>query len=229
MAIYDINGNVLYSSGVSDRSDQTWFVFGDSISQSPSDGLDKYYNYIANRTGLNVISYAVGGSGYYKGSSVNTSGNNNIIYQINNLPSNAVTPDIVSMMGGVNEAGLGVMGDIDDPASKTPTTLASAFKQCLDDAITKWSTATIFVILPPRSTRYNSISASNGLNVWCELQKNICRIYNIPCLDIQFDGGFIPYNADFAAKYYSDGTHLNADGHELLSYKIEEFMDKIHA
>ena len=126
-----------------------WAVFGDSISQPNTDGLDKYYNYIANNLGMTVKSYAVGGSGYFKSSSSTTYGTNNIVDRIESAETGY---DIISFMAGINERNL-TMGEPTDPTpTEEPTTLCGAVRLAIEKAIEKYPTAQIFLITPTPGT-----------------------------------------------------------------------------
>ena len=199
---------------------KTWAVFGDSLSQPNSDGVDKYYNYIAADLNMSVNSYAVGGSGYFKGSGTAGWGDNNIPYQI----ENALTGyNVVSIMAGVNESLL-TMGDITDEIIETPTTLCGAVKKSIEMAIEKYPLATIFVMTSIPGTGNNSTPAQGKLHNYSEKIIEICKMYNIPCLDLFHCSGLRPWNTEFATKYYRDYIHLLTNGHKLIADPIKEFM-----
>lgn len=202
---------------------KNWAVFGDSISQPNTDGVDKYYNYISDDLGITVTSYAVGGSGYFKGSGSTGWGDNNIPNQIETASSDF---DIISMMAGVNERGI-ELGTITDEVVDTPTTLCGAFKKSLEMAIEKYPLATIFVITSTSGTSgYNALDGE-ALNNYVNAQIEICKMYNIPCLDLFHCGGLRPWNSDFFAKYYKDYVHLLTEGHEFISKPIMAFMNTL--
>jgi lysophospholipase L1-like esterase len=198
-----------------------WAVFGDSISQPNADGLDKYYNYIADSLEMEVTSYAVGGSGYFKGSSVTGWGDNNIPYKIANASSDF---DVISFFAGVNESSL-AMGTIEDEVVDTPTTLCGAVKKSFEMAIEKYPNAQIFLITPTPGTGVNATPTRGNLHKFAENQIAIARMYNIPVIDLHHESGLRPWNSENCQKYYGGNyCHLVKAGHQYIAELIKKFM-----
>lgn len=203
-----------------------WVVFGDSISQPNTDKVDKYYHYIAKNLGMTVKSYAVGGSGYFKGASSATFDVNNIVDKISQAESEY---DIVSFMAGVNERNL-TLGEPTDviPTEGNPTTCCGAVKLAIEKAIEKYPTAQIFLITPTPGTGNDATPKQGNLAKYVDKQIEIARMYNIPVLDLYHESGLRPWNTDNHAKYYRDYCHLLTGGHEYISKIIQKFMqDKL--
>ena len=198
-----------------------WAVFGDSISQPNTDGLDKYYNYIADNLGMEVTSYAVGGSGYFKGSGSAGYGANNIIDKLTNAPEGY---DIVSFMAGVNERHLEMGSPTDATPTGEPTTLCGAVRKTIELAIEKYPTAQIFLITPTPGTGNNATPSQNTLNTYASNQMEIAKIYNIPYIDLYHASGLRPWNAENAAVYYRDYCHLVAAGHQYVAKLMQKWM-----
>lgn len=198
-----------------------WAVFGDSISQPNTDGLDKYYNYIANNLGMEVTSYAVGGSGYFKGAGSTGYGANNIIDKLTNAPDGY---DIISFMAGVNERHLEMGNPTDATPTGDPTTLCGAVRKCIELAIEKYPTAQIFLITPTPGTGQYATTAQGDLNTFANNQIEIAKIYNIPYIDLYHTSGLRPWNAENAAVYYRDYCHLVAAGHQYVAKLMQRWM-----
>ncbi len=198
-----------------------WAVFGDSISQPNTDGLDKYYNYIADNLGMEVTSYAVGGSGYFKGSGSAGYGANNIIDKLTNAPAGY---DIVSFMAGINERHLEMGNPTDATPTGDPTTLCGAVRKCIELAIEKYPTAQIFLITPTPGTGNHATPAQGDLNTYVNNQIEIAKIYNIPYIDLYHASGLRPWNAENAAVYYRDYCHLVAAGHHYVAKLMQRWM-----
>ena len=198
-----------------------WAVFGDSISQPNTDGLDKYYNYIANNLGMEVTSYAVGGSGYFKGAGSTGYGANNIIDKLTAAPEGY---DIISFMAGVNERHLEMGSPTDATPTGEPTTLCGAVRKCIELAIEKYPTAQIFLITPTPGTGQYATTAQGDLNTFANNQMEIARIYNIPYIDLYHASGLRPWNAENAAVYYRDYCHLVAAGHRYVANLMQRWM-----
>ena len=198
-----------------------WAVFGDSISQPNTDGLDKYYNYIAANLGMEVTSYAVGGSGYFKGAGSTGYGANNIIDKLTNAPAGY---DIISFMAGVNESTKEMGNPTDATPTGEPTTLCGAVRKTIELAIEKYPTAQIFLITPTPGTGNNATPSQNTLNTYANNQKEIAKIYNIPYIDLYHASGLRPWNADNAAVYYRDYCHLVTAGHQYVANLMQKWM-----
>lgn len=198
-----------------------WAVFGDSISQPNTDGLDKYYNYIADNLGMEVTSYAVGGSGYFKGSGSAGYGANNIIDKLTNAPEGY---DIISFMAGVNERHLEMGSPTDATPTGEPTTLCGAVRKTIELAIEKYPTAQIFLITPTPGTGNHATPAQGDLNTFANNQMEIAKIYNIPYIDLYHASGLRPWNAENAAVYYRDYCHLVAAGHQYVAKLMQKWM-----
>lgn len=198
-----------------------WAVFGDSISQPNTDGLDKYYNYIANNLGMEVTSYAVGGSGYFKGAGSTGYGANNIIDKLTNAPEGY---DIVSFMAGVNESIKEMGSPTDATPTGEPTTLCGAVRKAIELAIERYPTAQIFLITPTPGTGNNATPSQNTLNTYANNQIEIAKIYNIPYIDLYHASGLRPWNAENAVMYYRDYCHLVAAGHQYVAKLMQKWM-----
>lgn len=198
-----------------------WAVFGDSISQPNTDGLDKYYNYISDNMGMEVTSYAVGGSGYFKGAGSTGYGANNIIDKLTNAPEGY---DIISFMAGVNERHLEMGSPTDATPTGEPTTLCGAVRKTIELAIEKYPTAQIFLITPTPGTGNHATPAQGDLNTFANNQMEIAKIYNIPYIDLYHASGLRPWNAENAAVYYRDYCHLVAAGHQYVAKLMQKWM-----
>lgn len=207
---------------VNKLSELRWVVFGDSLSQPNTDGLDKYSDLIASRNNMYVKSYARGGCGWFKSNSSNTWGSGNIASQIEEAEADY---DIVSIMAGVNELGLvsTKLGSKTDTITATPETLCGAVKKTLEDVIAKYPLSTIFVMLSIPGETLNALT-HDGVEPYYNAIKEICGLYNIPCLDLCHTSNLRPWNADNKAKFYRDYIHLNAEGQEYISCIIENFL-----
>jgi lysophospholipase L1-like esterase len=210
------------SAGLSNPfAGKKWAVFGDSISQPNTDGLDKYYNYIATNLGMEVTSYAAGGSGYFKGGSSAGYGANNIIDKLTNAPEGY---DIISFMAGVNESSKEMGSPTDATPTSEPTTLCGAVRKAIELAIEKYPTAQIFLITPTPGTGNNATPSQKTLNTYANNQMEIAKIYNIPYIDLYHTSGLRPWNADNAAVYYRDYCHLVAAGHQYVAKLMQKWM-----
>lgn len=215
--------NMLSQLGITNEfNGKKWAVFGDSISQpKSSDSLPKYYDYVADALGITVTSYAVGGSGYFKGNAVAGYGDGNIINKITNASNNY---DIISFMAGVNESEQ-TLGDVTDTVLDTPTTLCGAVKKSIELAIEKYPNAVMFLITPtPVTGNRNSLHPDSLLTKYVDKQKLIAKMYNIPVLDLYYESNLRPWNTTNHDKYYRDYCHLLEAGHKYVAKLTKQFM-----
>ena len=214
---------ILETFGLTNKfNGKRWAIFGDSLSQPNTDGLNKYYNVIGEKLNIKTTSYAVGGSGYFKGAGTTGYGDNNIIYKINNASTDF---DIISLMAGVNEHSL-TMGTITDEVKDTPTTLCGAVKKSIELVIEKYPNAQIFLITPTPGTGNLATINQTTLNTYVNNQIEIAKLYNIPVLDLYHMSGLRPWNDTNLQTYYGGNyVHLNAKGHQYIAQIIQKFME----
>lgn len=140
-----------------------------------------------------------------------------------NIPNNT---DYIVIWDGHNDSNykltpLGTLGD----------TTSDTFYGCLDilckGIMNRYPTARILFITPSkRSVTGNNVNAYQ----YVDAMKEVCAKYDIPCWDSFREMGILINNmegvdeqAEFEQKKNgSYMVHLNAIGHEYLSYKIEE-------
>ena len=170
---------------------------------------------------MEVTSYAVGGSGYFKGAGSTGYGANNIIDKLTNAPEGY---DIISFMAGVNERHLEMGNPTDATPTVEPTTLCGAVRKCIELAIEKYPTAQIFLITPTPGTGNHATPAQGDLNTFANNQMEIAKIYNIPYIDLYHASGLRPWNAENAAVYYRDYCHLVAAGHQYVAKLMQKWM-----
>lgn len=215
---------MIKNTGITNKFEgKKWGVFGDSLSQpKSSDNLPKYNDVICDKLGMTTVSYAKGGSGYFKGNGSVGYGTGNIIDSINSASTDF---DIISMMAGVNEHGL-TMGTISDSIKDTPTTLCGAVKKSIELAIEKYPNAQIFIITPTPGTGNLSTIKQGTLNDYVNNQIEIAKMYNIPVLDLFHESNLRPWNDTNLQTYYGGNyVHLNATGHQYIAQIIQKFME----
>ena len=188
-----------------------WAIFGDSLSQPNTDGLDKYHDRISKRLNMKNTSYAVGGSGYMKSPAIYT--------RISEALPNF---DIISIMAGVNEK-TSTLGTIDDTGTDT---LCGCVKRAISDAQQKYPLSTIFVMTSIPGESGNPLM-DKQFNEYCKKIKEICEMYGVPCLDLFHMSGLKPWIPANKEKYYRDYIHLIDEGQEYLSKIVFNFMNTL--
>lgn len=95
-------------------------------------------------------------------------------------------------------------------------TYCSAFESMLQQAITKFPSAKIGVIIPYKP--------SSDINSYQDLALEICEKWNIPVIDLRKISGLAyPISAQRSVMFY-DSTHINQDGYDFITPKIEAWM-----
>lgn len=202
-------------------SGKTWAVLGDSNSFNTY--AKPYHQRIKEKTGINVLNYAVGGAGWISKNSTGQSPR--IIEQLASASPNA---DIITALAGGNDYfwdfPLGEMGDT------TFDTFYGALDTTIKAMIDKYPFKKIAILTQFR--RAWETTQPNGTSV--ELQVNatieVCKKYSIPVLDLYHHGNMYPWNTEwFNQCMENDGVHLKDKGQEILSEKVNVFIGSLLA
>lgn len=80
-----------------DWSHLTWYVMGDSLTdRNNNHTVKRYYDFVQEKTGIQIILDGIGGTGYGAG----VSNNQHFVERVKNIPNNV---DIVTIFGSVND------------------------------------------------------------------------------------------------------------------------------
>ena len=223
MALYDINGNQIDGTGVTDvrslilSSDfKTYFPmyyenFASPLGKRHTQGKKLYIG------GDSLHDYS-GGNGFttdgfvtrynkYLGFSVITqngyagstwTGTNvgGAIKRVTDLVADGTIYDVIILAWGTNSDAS--VGTVDDEASNTSTTTCGAMKWCIEQLRTAFPSSAIGVIIPPPSSNQGT-SLDEKANAMIE----VCEKMNVPYADMR---NYI------STSDLSDGTHLNTGG-----------------
>lgn len=204
--------------------DYTWVAFGDSLTEDNNSATERYHDYIADETGIKVLNYGVGGTGYAKD---NSSGGKNFMERVQTLSD--VDFDIITFFGSGN-----------DLSSNLPTgtyldttveTKAGCINITLDNLYAIKPFAKVGIITP---TPWQSVtpwgddqSMTNYSNVLVEIAKH----RGIPYLDLYHCSNMHPDDANFRNEFYSrdggNGVHPDEKGHLRIHSQIREFLAKL--
>lgn len=131
------------------------------------------------------------------------------------------TPDIISIMGGVNDASTLVLGS-DDASNMDTTTLYGSLRVICTTLKSKYPDAFIFFITPLRTISHQDpTDEEDVLKIISNAMKKICAEYDIPVYD-----AFVEIEIDYTnPNTSSDGTHLAPEVMEnVVAPKIIEFL-----
>lgn len=202
----------------------TGVFIGDSITEVNFRTSKNYHQFIAERTGLNVINLGVSGTGY--------------VDRINAVDSIAEQPDFIAVFLGTNDysgvTGSKILGNVNDTESPT---LASHIYTLLLNLMNKFPNTPIVTITPLPRIESNPMNENQGKNGYklvelVEMIKGISKRLAIPCLDLYHNSHlriwYDEVNNHFFAytEGQADGLHPNYHGHEYISYPIQSFLEQ---
>lgn len=202
----------------------TGVFIGDSITEVNFRTSKNYHQFIAERTGLNVINLGVSGTGY--------------VDRINAVDSITEQPDFISVFLGTNDysgvTGSKLLGDVTDTDAPT---VASHIYALLNNLINKFPNTPVLTITPlPRieSNPYDENKGENGYSLYelSKVIKGVSKRLGVPCLDLYHCSHLRPWIDEVNQHFFSyqegqaDGLHPNYRGHEYISYRIQSFLEQ---
>ena len=197
--------------------------FGDSVAAGDGNKGKSYAHLIAEREGMDLKSYALGGATFGDKSPENAS--LCILSQIKNAEEQQA--DFILLQGGLNDCvsqdsiPTGTVSDgYDSPLDET--TFCGALESALKTVRTKWPAAQLVLIICHKMS-----SRPNGWPPYAALMQQIAEKWSVPTVDLYASGGLNPHIEPMRTAYTNnaDGTHPNESGY-LTWYvpRIEEAM-----
>ena len=175
---------------------EKWCAFGDSLTDPDINATKKYYQYIADETGINVTVMGKGGTGYYKTKDAGTA-----YYQrMANCPADA---NVITIFGSVNDWNAIKNGGltIGSPSDAMPAETYSGYvNECIDVAISKAPYAQIALVTP---MDYHGLP-DETLESIANALVAVAKYRKIKCLDMYHMSGFRVDDPTFAAVYTTD-------------------------
>lgn len=207
--------------------DKTWAVVGDSLTEINEATTKHYYDYISEETGIKVINYGVGGTGYMRGCD-----SSNAFYQrVLNISSDV---DIITIFGSGNDLGRKVgidkLGDITDTGTDT---ICGCINKALDNLFTKFPMTPIGVISPTPWYKFPTTALNNDMELYVQKIELICKRRGVKYLDLYHSSLLRPEDETNRNLYFynkteldgnGDGIHLNELGHKIIYPAFREFL-----
>lgn len=201
----------------------SWNVMGDSISTVGAYTTKHYFNYIAEKYDMDVVSYGISGT------KIGGSDANAMCQRYTKMRDNV---DIVTVLGGVNDFGqsspleLGVFSDT------TNATFYGSLHIMCQGLLEKYPHSIIMFITPMSQKGFwaHSVDTNKfGLTVFDYGQaiKDVCGYYGIPVCDLGRTVGFTSKNPTQNSYYLKDGLHANERGHEKMAICIENSLKQL--
>lgn len=208
-------------------SELKWIVVGDSLTEVNDRTTKHYYDYIAERTGIQVTNMGVSGTGYKRGDS-----NSNAFYQrVNSIPTDA---DVITIFGSFNDLGVSPY-NLGVPTDTGTDTICGCINMTLETILDKYLNVgkipSIGVVTPtPWQTTLPASPESQGA-LYCDAIIQCCQRKSIPVLDLYRCSNLHPDNETFRTLAYSkdngNGVHPDEAGHKIISLQFEEFLNKL--
>ena len=201
-----------------------WVVIGDSLTDANNARATKrYFDYVAEATGITVINLGASGTGYRnKGS-----GNNNAFWQrVNNIPTDA---DVITIFGSFNDG----VGNIGETADDNQTTLCGCFNTTIAGIFNHMTLANLGIVSPTPWETHNNFDStlSTTGEPYAQALEKVCYRWSVPFLNLYHDSLLRPWDATFRAAAYSHddggGTHPDENGHKLIAPRFEAFLDRL--
>ena len=203
-----------------DLSDKKWVCFGDSLTEVNSRATKRYYDYISDKTGINIVNMGLGGTGYK-----DEDDNNNAFYQrIMNVPTDS---DLITIFGSGNDLSH-TLGNLTDTSTDT---ICGCINKTLDNLFEVYPLANVGIITPTPWGWYPPSDKENKMELYSNALVEICRRRGIPCLDLYHCSGLRPWKESYLPLCYSkdDGNSVHPDenGHKIIASKIQHFIESL--
>ena len=229
--LYIINDKAYYFNGSElkslngknyniDLSNKKWICFGDSLTEINNRTTKRYYDYIIDKTGINVVNMGLGGSGYK-----DEYDKNNAFYQrILNISTDF---DLITIFGSGNDLSH-TLGDVTDINTDT---ICGCINKTLDNLFSIYPLANVGIITPTPWGWYPPSDENNKMAKYSDALIEICKRRGIPYLDLYHCSGLRPWEESYLSLCYSkdDGNSVHPDekGHEIIASKIQSFIETL--
>lgn len=203
-----------------DLSDKKWVCFGDSLTEVNSRATKRYYDYISDKTGINIVNMGLGGTGYK-----DEEDNNNAFYQrILNVPTDS---DLITIFGSGNDLSH-TLGNVTDTNTDT---ICGCINKTLDNLFDVYPLANVGIITPTPWGWYPPTDDENKMAKYSNSLVEICRRRGIPCLDLYHCSGLRPWEESYLSLCYSkdngNSVHPDENGHKIIASKIQHFVESL--
>lgn len=196
-----------------------WTVVGDSLTAINLTTNKRYFDYIAEVTGITVVNMGDSGSGY-----MNEQDQGTAFYQrILNVPTDS---DVVTIFGSFND-GYTNLGTKDDTGTDT---IGGCINRTIDNLYSIMPTVQLGIVSPTPWIAANPYNHPEA-NGYADLLEAICKKRSIPFLNLYYESNLRPWNAEFRQLAYSkdngNGVHPDETGHKIIASRFEGFLDSL--
>lgn len=218
--IYSAIDSINNSNGTTNLLNKVVFNFGDSIAYGTNSDKVSYAHLIANKYGMTLKSFAVGGA------TLGVVNENNIPSQVDNAIKQGVAPDYILIDGVTNDiadpynVALGEISEKYSNEGLNKSTTCGGFEYCLYTLKTAYPKAKIIYIRVHNMNTRDRLKQLEYGNK-CE---DICSKWSVPVVNIYKNGQMntnldkhkLLFTEDTNSTGKGDGTHPNKLGYELF-------------
>ena len=195
-----------------------WTAMGDSLTEENSRTTKRYFDYVSERTGVEVVNMGNSGTGYKKGEDSNIA-----FYQrVADIPADT---DIVTVFGSGNDLTL----TLGTPTDTGTNTICGCVNTTIDNIYDVVPTARLIIVSPTPWQSYNPANSGNAMDLYSKALGEICRRRGIPFLDLYHCSGLRPWDSEFRTLAYSkddgNGVHPDETGHEIISWAFQSAIE----
>lgn len=198
-----------------------WCCVGDSLTEVNSRTTKHYFDYISERTEINIVNLGASGRGYKNPSSVD---NKTFLDVMSEVPLDS---DVVTIFGSGNDLTHGYT--LGSPTDTGTTTICGCINSTIDALITRFPTVQLGIVAPTPWANYPPSTADNSMEQYVEALQTICANRSIPFLDLYHCSNLRPWTAEGRSACYSkddgNGVHPDENGHKLIAPRFSGFLD----
>jgi lysophospholipase L1-like esterase len=214
--ILDYNPATNMLKGISKLNGLKLGTLGTSITDSAWGGIKKYDTVLAEKYGMTLTNYGVGGTKVAKEAGRSDS-------FVERYLSMRADLDIILVEGGQNDISgglpVGVMTD------RIDTTFYGAMHVLCEGLLSKYAGKAIGFMTPTLTVSPSRPRAKH--EQYANIIKEVCGYYSIPVLDMTFAGGLNPSIQVVRDQYFFDETHPNAKGQEMIAKRVHGFLESL--
>lgn len=194
-----------------------WAVVGDSLTEHNARATKNYHDYIAEKTGIQVINMGLSGSGYKA-----REGENLSFYQrILNIDTDV---EVVTIFGSGND----LSHELGEPTDTGTTTLCGCINTAIDNLYSILPMVRLGIISP---TPWQFSVTDEPMRKYSAALESICKRRGIPFLDLFNCSGLRPNDETFRELAYSrdngSGVHPDENGHALIAPRFKAFLETL--
>lgn len=196
-----------------------WIVFGDSLTEYNARTTKHYFDYIRDKTGINISNFGLSGTGYMR-----RHDEGNAFYQrVEDIDEDF---DVITIFGSGND--LSLISSLGNPDDTETNTICGCINTTIDKLFEKYPLANLGIVTP---TPWDTSRSSDTMEQYSNAIVEICKNRGIPCLDLYHCSGLRPWEETFRELAYSKdnggGTHPDETGHAIIAPRFEAFLDSL--